>query len=460
MRKVILLCGLLMLAAVGHLHAQTVQCQTASGAWGPCPLNASVQLFSAQAATGTATSTAQKVYNFSMNGAILTTFAGITGSPSGCTVQIKTGDSLGNLVNNGSAISETVSNGSTYGAFVSSTEPQSDEIEAVWSCSTTYPSAGTISLEYVPSTVSVPVDSNGYLKVNLAANSNGAIGVTGTFWQATQPVSGTFWQTTQPVSIASLPALPSNQSVNIAQLLGSAPGATNPFYAWLTDGTNAAGAFANYGTSPGAVKVPGMNAYVTNIPAVTQSGNWTARSVGNGGAIMDAAAGAAAGANSLLSGCEYVSSAPTLTTGEQEPCLMDAAGNHLVNVKTALPAGTNNVGGFMPTPTTSSSQATAICLLAANTTAASCKSGAGNLYGFSLYNPNSTLCVLQIFNTSSVTLGTTQELLDIPVLPTGGNNYAYVFPVNFSADIYVASTTAAHGASTCSTGMLVNLFYE
>lgn len=30
----------------------------------------------------------------------------------------------------------------------------------------------------------------------------GSVAVTGTFWQATQPVSGTFWQTTQPVSVA------------------------------------------------------------------------------------------------------------------------------------------------------------------------------------------------------------------------------------------------------------------
>ncbi len=31
----------------------------------------------------------------------------------------------------------------------------------------------------------------------------GSVAVTGTFWQATQPVSGTFWQATQPVSLAS-----------------------------------------------------------------------------------------------------------------------------------------------------------------------------------------------------------------------------------------------------------------
>src|SRR5205807_7050936 len=39
-------------------------------------------------------------------------------------------------------------------------------------------------------------------------NVNNAVAVTGTFWQATQPVSGTFWQATQPVSIASMPSTP------------------------------------------------------------------------------------------------------------------------------------------------------------------------------------------------------------------------------------------------------------
>jgi hypothetical protein len=33
-------------------------------------------------------------------------------------------------------------------------------------------------------------------------------GVTGTFWQTTQPVSGTFWQATQPVSLATAPTTP------------------------------------------------------------------------------------------------------------------------------------------------------------------------------------------------------------------------------------------------------------
>src|SRR6187551_3774163 len=53
--------------------------------------------------------------------------------------------------------------------------------------------------------------------IDVLAKLNAGVAVTGTFWQATQPISGsisvtgsvavtgTFWQATQPVSIAALP---------------------------------------------------------------------------------------------------------------------------------------------------------------------------------------------------------------------------------------------------------------
>ncbi len=66
-------------------------------------------------------------------------------------------------------------------------------------------------------------------------------------------VTGTFWQTTQPVSCTA-----ANCLINVTQ--------------W--DST-ALGAPSAYGTSPGAVNVPGVNAYITNTPAVTGSGNFT-----------------------------------------------------------------------------------------------------------------------------------------------------------------------------------------
>lgn len=78
---------------------------------------------------------------------------------------------------------------------------------------------------------SLTTDSNGYLKVLFQNESLAVTGtfwqaiqpvsgsvsvsnfpasqaVTGVFWQSVQPVSGTFWQSTQPVSVASMPSTP------------------------------------------------------------------------------------------------------------------------------------------------------------------------------------------------------------------------------------------------------------
>jgi hypothetical protein len=53
------------------------------------------------------------------------------------------------------------------------------------------------------------------------ASDQGAVPVSGTFWQATQPVSGTFWQATQPISAASLP-LPTGAATEATLLAESA----------------------------------------------------------------------------------------------------------------------------------------------------------------------------------------------------------------------------------------------
>jgi hypothetical protein len=63
------------------------------------------------------------------------------------------------------------------------------------------------------------------------------------------PVSGTI--TTTP---------PANASTNLTQVAGTSLGAT---------------AVVNYGSAPAAVAVPAVNAFVTNTPAVTGSGNFT-----------------------------------------------------------------------------------------------------------------------------------------------------------------------------------------
>jgi len=63
--------------------------------------------------------------------------------------------------------------------------------------------------------VTLATDSTGVISIDDGGNVitvdgtvavSGSVAVTGTFWQATQPVSGTFWQATQPVSLASVPS--------------------------------------------------------------------------------------------------------------------------------------------------------------------------------------------------------------------------------------------------------------
>ena len=58
--------------------------------------------------------------------------------------------------------------------------------------------------------------------------------------------------------------------------LGSVTQGTTPWIESLSYLNGVAlGSPSNYGTSPGAVTVPGVNAFITNTPPVSQSGTWT-----------------------------------------------------------------------------------------------------------------------------------------------------------------------------------------
>jgi hypothetical protein len=97
--------------------------------------------------------------------------------------------------------------------------------------------------------------------VVVTQSPNNTVGVTGTFWQATQPVSGTFWQATQPISAASLP-LPTGAAAD-ATLTGGTQTTR------ITDGTNTATVKAA-STAPAAadkalVVVQSPNGYIASV---------------------------------------------------------------------------------------------------------------------------------------------------------------------------------------------------
>jgi hypothetical protein len=88
-----------------------------------------------------------------------------------------------------------IGNGSgTYASVTNANALKVDGSAAVQPVSGTFwqatqPVSGTVTAN--AGTGTFTVDASGH-----------TVPVSGTFWQATQPVSGTFWQTTQPVSIA------------------------------------------------------------------------------------------------------------------------------------------------------------------------------------------------------------------------------------------------------------------
>jgi hypothetical protein len=154
--------------------------------------------------------------------------------------------------------------------------------------------------------------------------------------------------------------------------------------AWLTAVTQWAGgtlgAMQNYGTTPGAVLVPGVNAFVTNTVGVTFS------------------------------------------------------------------------------PSAGSGAATTTFDLSA-TAATQVKGTAGNLYGYSVYNPNTTPCYLQFYNSAAATLGT--SVLH-PIGIQAGVTYGFISGTplaNFATAISTGETTTAAGSTQCTSAMIAQIIY-
>ncbi len=152
------------------------------------------------------------------------------------------------------------------------------------------------------------------------------------------------------------------------------------------------GSMVNYGSNPGAVLVPGVNAYITNTPAVT------------------------------ISGTPPVSFGPVTTAG---------GATTMYHHVSSTSAGLN------------------------------IKASAGNLYGFVAFNPNPTPCYLQFYNSAGVpTIGT--SVIDSYGVEAGLTQQVLgtVALENFGTGIAYATATADAGATACTIGMSVSIFFQ
>jgi len=209
--------------------------------------------------------------------------------------------------------------------------------------------------------------------------------------------------------------------------------------AWGTAGTNALsandnvitwgggvlGAMANYGTSPGAVLVPGVNAAITNTPTV------------NLGTLN----GTATAANQTTE----IGSLATIAT----------------NTGASVPAGSATIGGTVPVAGTTGAALSSTWLAsAASNNATNVKASAGTLYSVTVTQSTTTAMELKLYNTStSPTCSSGTSLIDIIPIPSNATSPGYhlTYPVGraFSTGISYCLVAFGNPAATTDNGNAV-----
>jgi hypothetical protein len=210
--------------------------------------------------------------------------------------------------------------------------------------------------------------------------------------------------------------------------------------------------------SSGAVKVDGS--------AVTQpvSGTVTTTPPSNASTNIAQVAGASPAVTNPLdvaladgtNGPAAVKAASTAAVAADKAIVVAVSPNNTPVLPSGAAASANQL------PSTSSTNAATTFENDAVTTTATVKSSAGNVYGYFVYNPNSSVCYLEFFNTTSPTLGTTAPIFSLGIPATSGANLfsGTIALGQFGTAIGVAATTASKGATTCTTGMTVTIWYQ
>jgi hypothetical protein len=282
--------------------------------------------------------------------------------------------------------------------------------------------------------------------------------------------------------------------VKVADLTG-----TNPTYTMTTPGTYrvkradistsgvSLGAVADLGPTPasGAVPALGQATMANSLPVaiasnqsavpVTQSGTFTVQP-GNtanttawkvdGSAVTQPVSGTFWQVTQPVSGTVTANAGINLNTSALALEATQVTGNASLaaiatSVAGATPAGTNQIGHVVADAATTGGASTFHSVTLTNT-ATAVDALPGQLYGYIIYNPNATVCHVQLWDlaTGSVTVGTTANKLDIPIPANGGANVSFPFGILFSTAITAAETTTDGGSTACGTLMTANFLYR
>lgn len=146
----------------------------------------------------------------------------------------------------------------------------------------------------------------------------------------------------------------------------------------------------------------------------------------------------------------------------------DNGGSLTVDVGTALPAGTNNIGRINPEPQTANGLSISRTISAATTNATSAKGSAGQVYTIIAHNVNAAVRYLKLYNKATApTVGTDTPVLTLPipantagagfVLDTGGMGIAFSLGIGYAL---TTGVTDADTGAVAANEIVVNILYK
>jgi hypothetical protein len=242
------------------------------------------------------------------------------------TVAVELQDGSGNAISSTSgALNVQVENSSipVTGTFYQATQPVSGTV-AVSNFPSTQPISGTVTANAGTGTLDVSVQ-------------NSSIAVTGAFYQATQPVSGTVTAEIEGHAGATLDSAAGTANSQALTIQGNTGGIAVPVSGSVSiTGTPTVDIAASQTIAVTQATASSLNATVsgTVTAAQTTAANLLCKAdiVGNAGATLDATVGAAtAPTNGLAVLSQYNSSAPAPTAAQTMALQSDAYGNLFVN---------------------------------------------------------------------------------------------------------------------------------
>lgn len=283
--------------------------------------------------------------------------------------------------------------------------------------------------------VELPTDGTGKVGLNagtnligsVSLNSAGTLAVTVSSAGSTVAAAqyGTWTVTTTAGGV---------QAVTFNSALGAGTAAAAMRVELPTDGTGKVG--LNSGTN-----------WIGTV-AIASGGSIGIFSAGSIAVSGDVAAAATDSGNPVKVGGKYNATMPALTDGQRGNIQVTSNSTQAVTV---VPIATGY--GW--------SQAYHDGLMASSIVTVASRLGPIAIGGWYIYNPNSSVAYVQMFNTNgTVTLGSHTPKLSLGIPATSAANLSFAVPLDFSLGLKIAATTTASNSTSPTSGVVTNWFYR